>query len=592
VTTGSDGIATSYWKLGTSAGTNTVTASCSSCSPTSVTFTATAVSGNTLVIQAGNNQTGTVGQALSTLPQVLVRNPSNAPLSGITVNWAIASGGGTINSSTTATSVTNASGLATPPSSWVLGSTSGTQTLSATVSGITTIPQTVTFAATANPGAPATLTKSAGDNQSGPAGSPVATVPAVLVRDSFNNPVPNVTVTFSVTSGGGSVSGASATTNSSGIASPTSWTLGTTPGTNTLNASVSGLTPVTFTATGTVAPATMNANNATTQTAPAGTQTSVPPSVIVRSGSGAGVAGVTVTFTITAGGGSIIGPNTVVTNSSGVATVGGWTLGSTPGTNTMTASIPQTGVTGNPVTFTATGTDPCATFTTFVIPSSVNGSLTSSDCVSSNQAVDKYRTVLNSASIFHLQYSSSSYAPLLGTNLGVTFSGTTSAPVSWVFYVPSGTYDWDVTGDGTGLLGTYTFSSSTTVPTGCPNRFLVKGIDVTNIPLNSTSSCSYTGSSIGAAGTRNMDFFWVRLPVGESITVEMQAAFDTALELKRGSCTTGTLVASNDDIATGTNSNSRLTFTAPSGQTSTLYSICATTFTAGASGTYRLIVGN
>jgi len=34
--------------------------------------------------------------------------------------------------------------------------------------------------------------------------------------------------------------------------------------------------------------------------------------------------------------------------------VSGWTLGSSPGTNAMTATV--TGLAGNPVTFTVTGT--------------------------------------------------------------------------------------------------------------------------------------------------------------------------------------------------------------------------------------------
>src|SRR5438105_10450690 len=84
-------------------------------------------------------------------------------------------------------------------------------------------------------------------------GTAVATPPSVIVRDATNNPVQGVGVTFAPASGGGSVTGAEQTTNSSGIATVGSWTLGTTAGANTLTASAAGLTgsPVTFTATGT-----------------------------------------------------------------------------------------------------------------------------------------------------------------------------------------------------------------------------------------------------------------------------------------------------------------------------------------------------
>ena len=70
----------------------------------------------------------------------------------------------------------------------------------------------------------------------------VATAPRVLVTDAYNNPVAGVAVTFAVAPGSGSVTGASATTNASGIATVGSWTLGTTAGANTLTATCAGLT--------------------------------------------------------------------------------------------------------------------------------------------------------------------------------------------------------------------------------------------------------------------------------------------------------------------------------------------------------------
>src|SRR3989449_4721242 len=45
---------------------------------------------------------------------------------------------------------------------------------------------------------------------------------------------------------------------------------------------------------------------------------------------------------------------TQTTNGSGIATVGSWTLSTTAGTNTLTAT--SSGLTGSPVTFTADGT--------------------------------------------------------------------------------------------------------------------------------------------------------------------------------------------------------------------------------------------
>ena len=79
------------------------------------------------------------------------------------------------------------------------------------------------------------------------------------------------------------------------------------------------------------------------------------PSVTVEDTNQAPLAGVTVTFAVTGGGGTVTGASQV-TDASGKATVGEWVLGPNTGTNTVTASVAGSGITGNPVTFTATGT--------------------------------------------------------------------------------------------------------------------------------------------------------------------------------------------------------------------------------------------
>lgn len=102
---------------------------------------------------------------------------------------------------------------------------------------------------------PATITPSAGNGQSAPAGSAVPVPPAVVVRNAFTEaPVPGVSITFAVASGGGSITGPTAVTNASGVAAVGSWTLGAAPGTNTLTATATGLigSPVVFTATAVV----------------------------------------------------------------------------------------------------------------------------------------------------------------------------------------------------------------------------------------------------------------------------------------------------------------------------------------------------
>jgi adhesin/invasin len=207
------------------------------------------------------------------------------------------------------------------------------------------------------------IAASAGNAQSATVGHAVATAPAITATTN-SHLTAAVVVTFAVTSGGGSVAGATAKTDSTGTARVGSWTLGTTPGVNTLTASTVGGPTVTFTATAAAGPAaaiTVAAGDA--QTASAGSALSTKPAVLVADQYGNALAGVNVTFALASGGGSISGA-TSATGTNGVATLGGWTLGNIAGPNTVTATAAGTGLTGNPLTFTATGVaGPVATLT-------------------------------------------------------------------------------------------------------------------------------------------------------------------------------------------------------------------------------------
>ena len=76
------------------------------------------------------------------------------------------------------------------------------------------------------------------------------------------------------------------------------------------------------------------------------------PLVVRITRAGSGVAGMTVSWTVTGGGGSV-DPTSSSTDNAGMASTT-WTLGSTAGPNTVEALA--SGVMGSPVTFTATGT--------------------------------------------------------------------------------------------------------------------------------------------------------------------------------------------------------------------------------------------
>ncbi|HKA58320.1 MAG TPA: clostripain-related cysteine peptidase [Gemmatimonadales bacterium] len=87
-----------------------------------------------------------------------------------------------------------------------------------------------------------TMSIASGDAQTARINSNVAVAPAVIVRDANNQPVPGVSVTFAIQAGGGSVTGATAVTNASGVATVGSWKLGSTVVPNTLAATASGIT--------------------------------------------------------------------------------------------------------------------------------------------------------------------------------------------------------------------------------------------------------------------------------------------------------------------------------------------------------------
>jgi hypothetical protein len=173
-----------------------------------------------------------------------VLDQRGAPMAGVTVTFAVVTGGGSLGQ-TTAT--TNATGDASS-GSWTLGSTAGVQSVIAMAGfGLTG----VGFTATAQARVATTVVAASAVTQSATAGAAVPEPPAVIVRDQTGALLAGASVVFGVTGGGGSLVGASATTDAAGRAAVTSWTLGATPGVNTATATAGSAAAVTFTATGT-----------------------------------------------------------------------------------------------------------------------------------------------------------------------------------------------------------------------------------------------------------------------------------------------------------------------------------------------------
>lgn len=296
----------------------------------------------TVSIHAGDGQQGVAGSAVATPPSVIVTDRAGNAMSGVSITFSVSGGGGSIAGATT---TTDASGIATV-GGWTLGKVAGANALTATAD-VTDVPAIIHATGVAGPAAQ--LAFNAGST-TGIVGTAVSFPPSVIAMDANGNPVSGVPVTFAVTAGGGSQTGAMQTTNAGGVATVGSWTLGTLAGENRMSATAAGLTgsPVAIEATGLAAgPATIVLYGGSVIGSPS-TALATPPSVLVRDANGNAVPDVSVTFAVTAGGGSITG-GTQTTDAGGIARVGAWTLGSAVGVNTLTATV--TGLA--PLTLTA-----------------------------------------------------------------------------------------------------------------------------------------------------------------------------------------------------------------------------------------------
>jgi hypothetical protein len=209
------------------------------------TFTATAKAGPVTSLTAVTTGTlvGTAGAALPTPIVVRATDQYGNSASGASVTWEATGGGSTSPATWTA----DGEGKASTP--WTLGTASGSQQLTAR-SGTAT---PVTFAATARAGGVSRLEVVSGDGRDGTVGLPLDEPLVVRALDALGNAVAEVTVTWSVRSGGGTVSPTTSTTNESGV-TQTTWTLGMAAGTQTVAASASGVQEVLFTATAKAVP--------------------------------------------------------------------------------------------------------------------------------------------------------------------------------------------------------------------------------------------------------------------------------------------------------------------------------------------------
>ena len=326
-------------------GTATITASAG---PASTTFTATAIpvstplppistgpppppppTETTLVRISGDDQRGLSGEPLANPFVVQVLDEDGDPFKGATVKFSVLLGGGSLSATTP---TTDADGQA--ESLLTLGAALGTNKVQANVAGIS---QVFVFSAEATTpqSVPTTVSIISGDNQSGVTDETLTNPFIVEVRYRDELPLAGLIVTFTVLTGGGTLSATTATTDANGQAEST-LTLGNDSGTNTVEASAeNSAEPVTFSAEAAPRPPTPT----TLSTVPdlTGATTMDPFAVEVHDQNGDPLGDVTVTFAILGDDGSM-SVVTVPTDENGGAS---FTLppGTDPGRYTVTGSV-------------------------------------------------------------------------------------------------------------------------------------------------------------------------------------------------------------------------------------------------------------
>ncbi|HVF40048.1 MAG TPA: hypothetical protein VM939_09110 [Gemmatimonadaceae bacterium] len=328
-------------------------------------------------------------------------------------------------------------------------------------------------------------------------GSFIAEPPSVIVQDADGNPVSGIAVVFYVVSGGGSLVGRMATSNASGVAKLGGWMLGPKPGLNVVHASSGSLGYVTFSATTTAGPpALIRTIAGEGQSEEAGQLTRTRPSVRVTDAYANGLAGLTVVFSISSGGGSVIG-DSVVTDTAGMATVGGWRLG--PERRQVLAAT----VNGlSPVTFTAVANfspvfSPCGADNVLPENTTARASLTNESCKTANGTYyERVQITLTVAGAYRFSLGSDDFDTSLELRQNQLIANNDDRRASQnsdiKALLPAGTYTLIVTSKSPGVVGSYSLSYMAVSEgvDGCEEAFIARGVHT--VQHTTFSDCEIT----------------------------------------------------------------------------------------------------
>ncbi len=203
-----------------------------------MTFTTTVTSStNVLSTVSGSAQMLIAGTAAANPFVIRVVDATGAAVVGVPITFAIATGAGNLSASTV-----NTSAAGTAQVFYTAGATAGTATVTATGPGLTPVTFSSTVLAATN-----VLSVVSGAAQSVRVSTPAAAF-TVRVADALGVSVAGSTVTWTVVSGGGTLSAASSMTNATGNATIT-YTAGTAVGTSVVTGTIAGGGSVTFTTT-------------------------------------------------------------------------------------------------------------------------------------------------------------------------------------------------------------------------------------------------------------------------------------------------------------------------------------------------------
>ena len=382
------------------------------------------------------------GIAFAQQPVILVRDAQNTPVSGIVVTASIASGGGVLGGTATATS--NAAGSASF-SNLSLSGTVGTRTLSFSAAGVPPV-TSASISLTAGPASQLAITTQ--PSSSTASGSTLAQQPVLLVTDASNNPVGGVVVTATIATGGGTLGGTTtATSSAGGVASFSNLSITGTAGDRTLGFSAPGLTAVTST------PITVSivASQLSITTQPSGSVQSgvvfpTQPVILAKDAANNPVAGIVVTASIASGGGTLGGTLTATTNASGVATFTDLSITGLVGTRKLSFTAGAATVTSNNISVTAGPASQLSITTQPGTPATANSNFAPQPVIQLRDAAGN--AVSQSGVIVTAALESASGGGLLGGTLTATTNGSGTATFSNLKITKSGTYTIRFTATG------------------------------------------------------------------------------------------------------------------------------------------------